>query len=116
MPVYLRLLGYLKPYRRTIFVGFMWLARGRLLGTLAPGLVWAYIVDTVILKRKISLLLPAVGVLLLLQALDAVSSATRSRLLESVGQRFVFDLRKRPVRQTHAPADGLLQRPRGPAT
>ena len=92
MPVFVRLLRYLRPYRAALIVGFACLLVD-VGAELMPGLVWKFIVDTVIARRMVRLLVPAVGVLLVLQAADAFFSATRTRILEGVGQRFVFDLR-----------------------
>jgi ATP-binding cassette subfamily B protein len=92
LPIFIRLLRYLKPYRAAIAFGFFCLLFD-VTAELLPGLVWKYIVDEVIAKKALRLLFGAVGVLLLLQATDAFFSATRTRVLESVGQRFVFDLR-----------------------
>ena len=50
-------------------------------------------VDDVIVKRELAKLWPAIVALTLMQGGSALLSAVRSRLLESVGQRFVFDLR-----------------------
>lgn len=62
---------------------------------LTPGLIWKYIVDEVVGRRITAALLPAVGLLVVVHALDGLLSAVRGRLLESVGQHFVFDLRNR---------------------
>jgi ABC-type multidrug transport system fused ATPase/permease subunit len=92
MVVIVRLFRFLRPYRWGIVAGFVCLLID-IAAELAPGLVWLYIVDTVVTKRYLAGLLPAVGVLAAIQAVDALMSSIRTRLLEGVGQRFTFDLR-----------------------
>jgi len=87
-----RLLAFLRPYRATVVFGFCCLVAAVAL-ELTPGLVWKYVVDVVIARRAWGGLLPAAGLLVVIQAADGLLSSVRSRLLESVGQRFVFDLR-----------------------
>ena len=92
MPTFLRILSYLRPYTGALLFGF-----GCLLGAvaleLAPPLVWKVVVDDVIVKKQIGRLWPAVVALTLMQGGSALLGAVRTRILESVGQRFVFDLR-----------------------
>ena len=60
---------------------------------LSPPLVWKVVVDDVIVKREIAKLWPCVLALTLMQGGSTFLSAIRTRLLESVGQKFVSDLR-----------------------
>ena len=92
MSTFLRLLSYLRPYRLWVVVGFVFLLLAVAL-ELAPPLVWKYIVDTVVRGRQWRAFWPALLALTALQGGSALLSAWRSRLLETVGQRFVFDLR-----------------------
>ncbi len=98
MPVFLRLLSYLRPYRKAVWAGFACLVAAVAL-ELSPGLVWKYVVDTIIVKRLWNEL-PIAGLILAgIYASDSLLSAFRTRLLESVGQRFVFDLRNELYRK-----------------
>ena len=92
MPVFLRLLSYLRPYRSAVITGFVCLVAAVVL-ELSPGFVWKYVVDDILVKKLFSQLLPAGLMLAALYAADSFLSALRTRLLETVGQRFVFDLR-----------------------
>lgn len=92
MPIFLRLLSYLRPYRTQVIFGFLCLL-GAVALELSPGLVWKYVVDTVIAREDTRRLVGAALLLVVIQAADSLLSAVRSQLLETVGQRFVFDLR-----------------------
>ncbi len=94
MPTFLRILASLRPYRLPLSLGFLCLL-GSVALELAPPLVWKVVVDEVIFKREIFKLWPCVLTLTLMQAGATALSAVRTRLLESTGQRFVFDLRNR---------------------
>ena len=87
-----RLLSYLRPYRPWVILGFVLLLAAVAL-ELAPPLVWKYIIDTVVRGRQWRAFWPALLLLTAIQGGSALLSAWRSRLLETVGQRFVFDLR-----------------------
>ncbi|MCC6728419.1 MAG: ABC transporter ATP-binding protein [Chthonomonadales bacterium] len=90
--VFRRLLPYLRPHWRRIALGLFLLLLAIPAGAFHP-LVWAFIVDDVIGHRRVGLLLPAIGVMLAVQAIGTLLEAYRSNLLEKVGQRLVFDLR-----------------------
>lgn len=92
MPVFLRLLSYLRPYRKRVLLGFLCLLLAIAL-ELTPGLVWKHVVDGLLPRLDYRGLVFAAGLLIAIQAADALMSALRSRMLETVGQRFVFDLR-----------------------
>ena len=92
MSTFLRILSYLRPYTATLIFGSVCLL-GSVALELAPPLVWKVVVDDVIVRRQLAKLWPAILALTLMQGGSAVLSAVRSRLLESVGQRFVYDLR-----------------------
>jgi len=89
---FLRILSFLRPYKLTLALGFVCLL-GSVVLELAPPLVWKVVVDDVIFRRQVAKLWPAVLALTLMQGGGALLSAVRTRLLESVGQRFVYDLR-----------------------
>ena len=91
-PTFLRILSLLRPYKAPLLLGFVCLL-GAVALELAPPLVWKVVVDDVVFRRQWGKLWPAVVALTLIQAGSAVLSAVRTQLLESVGQRFVFDLR-----------------------
>lgn len=93
MPIILRLLQYLQPYRVKILLGFGCLLLD-VAAELAPGFIWLIIVDDVIAKKQIDLLPGAVAALVGIAAVETVVSGFRRRLLETVGQSFVFDLRQ----------------------
>ncbi len=90
--VFWRLLTYLRPHARTIFFGLFLLLISIPASNFHP-LAWAYIVDEVIGRRRVGMLLPAVGAMFAVQAVATVLDAWRANLLEKVGQRLVFDLR-----------------------
>ncbi len=92
VPTFLRILSLLRPYQATLALGFLCLL-GAVALELAPPLVWKVVVDDVIVRRQVSRLWPAILALTLIGGGSALLSAVRSRLLESVGQRFVYDLR-----------------------
>ncbi len=92
MSTFLRILSFLRPYKLTLALGFVCLL-GSVVLELAPPLVWKVVVDDVIFRRQVAKLWPAVLALTLMQGGGALLSAVRTRLLESVGQRFVYDLR-----------------------
>ncbi len=89
-----RLLSLMRPYTVPIVIGFICL----LLATPAqmfPPLVWKYVVDEVIMNRKVDHLLPAMLVMLAVHLVGMGLSAARTYLLGVAGQRFVADLRNR---------------------
>lgn len=89
-----RLLGLMRPYTLPIVLGFICL----MLATPAqmfPPLVWKYVVDEVIMNRKVEHLLPAMLVMLAVHLAGMGLSAARTYLLGVAGQRFVADLRNR---------------------
>jgi ABC-type multidrug transport system fused ATPase/permease subunit len=92
VPTFLRILSTLRPYQWTLALGFLCLL-GAVALELAPPLVWKVVVDEVIGHRRWAKLWPAVVALTLMQGGSAVLSAVRTRLLEAVGQKFVYDLR-----------------------
>ena len=92
VPTFLRILSLLRPYTAPLVFGFVCLTLSVAL-ELAPPLVWKVVVDDVVIRRHLSALWPAVAALTLIAGGSAVLSAVRSRLLETVGQRFVYDLR-----------------------
>ena len=92
MPTFLRILLLLRPYKAALGLGFLCLL-GAVALELAPPLVWKVVVDEVVVRRQVAKLWPAVLALTLIAGGSALLSAVRSRLLESVGQRFVYDLR-----------------------
>lgn len=92
MAILVRLLAFLRPYRARIALGAFLLVTDIAL-ELAPGFVWLYIVDRVIVARNLSGLPTAVGAMVAIAFVEAVVSRTRRLLLETTGQGFVFDLR-----------------------
>lgn len=90
--VFPRLLPYLRPHARTLAFGLACLLVATPAGAFHP-LVWAFMVDVVIGRRRIDLLVPAAAVMLAVQAAGTALEAVRANLLEKVGQRIVFTLR-----------------------
>ena len=93
MPVLLRLLTYLAPYKNRVILGFVCLVTD-VFFELSPGFVWLTIVDKAVIGRQLNLLLPLTAVLVGINLAEMFVSGARRRLLEGTGQRFVFDLRK----------------------
>ncbi len=91
VPTFLRLLSYLRPYKGRVVFGFLCLLLAIAL-ELAPPLVWKVIVDDVVVGRDVAALWPALVALTLVHGGGALLESVRTRLLESVGQRFVYDL------------------------
>jgi len=91
--IFWRLLPYLRPHIKTIAFGLFLLLLSIPATNFHP-IAWKYIVDEVIGKRRVELLLPWIGAMFAVQALGSVLSALRSNLLEKVGQRLVYDLRR----------------------
>ena len=94
MSTFFRILSYLRPYKLTLLLGFTCLL-GSVILELSPPLVWKVIVDDVIVRRELTKLWPCIAALTLMQGGSTFLSAIRTRLLESTGQRFVYDLRNR---------------------
>lgn len=92
MSTFIRLLSYLKPYRWRIALGFLFLI-GSICLELTPPLIWKNIVDVAITHRAVNQIWGAVIALTVIQAGQVLLSALRTKLLESVGQHFVYDLR-----------------------
>ena len=92
MPTFLRLLSYLRPYKARVAFGFLCLLLSIAL-ELAPPLVWKVVVDDVVVRRQVAALWPALIALIAIQGGSGLLEAVRTRLLEGVGQRFVYDLR-----------------------
>ena len=87
-----RLLGFLRPYRRRIFIGFALLVLDVLV-ELAPGLIWLQIVDGVIQHRDLRTLPLLVGLLIALNLTEAAVSRARRLMIEPTAQGLVRDLR-----------------------
>jgi ABC-type multidrug transport system fused ATPase/permease subunit len=98
MPIFLRILGYLRPYRGSILIGFACLLLATPAGLFHP-LVWRYIVDEVIGRRQVDMLVPALLAMIAVGVLGAALSAFRTNLLEKVGQRFTMELRNEAYRK-----------------
>jgi ABC-type multidrug transport system fused ATPase/permease subunit len=92
MHVYLRIVRYLRPYRWRVFLGLLCLLVATPLSLVHPW-VWKYIVDEVVMKRRLGLLPPALAVMVAAHFTGAALNALRGNLLEKVGQCFVRDLR-----------------------
>ena len=88
----LRLLQFLRPYRLRIAAGFALLVVNVAL-ELAPGFVWLYIVDKVILARDLRGLPYAIGAMVGIALAETIVSLARRLLMEGSAQRYVRDLR-----------------------
>jgi ABC-type multidrug transport system fused ATPase/permease subunit len=71
--------------------------------------VWKFVVDEVVMRRRLGLLGPALIVMVLAQLSAAVLNALRSNLLEKVGQCFVLDLRNEVYGKLQAQSLRYLQ-------
>ncbi len=87
-----RLIGWFKPYRWKIALGFGCLLLATPAQLFHP-LVWKYVVDEVVLNEKINMLLPALGVMLTVHLIGTGLNMIRTWYLGSVGQDFIHDLR-----------------------
>lgn len=92
LDIYRRLLPYLRPHWRTVVVGTVCLLVAIPAGSLHP-LIWGYITDEVIGKRRPDVLLWALVAMAVSHATGLVLEAYRDNLLQKLGQRLVFDLR-----------------------
>ena len=106
--VFRRLAPFLRPYRAQIALGVGLLLVATPLGAAHP-LVWKYIVDEVVIRRRPAMLVPALLLMFALQGLATVLDAAKSILLERVGQRFVFDLRNAVYAKVQRQSLGWLQ-------
>jgi ATP-binding cassette subfamily B protein len=89
-----RLLGELAPYRGPLTLGIVLMLISAPAGMFHP-FVWMFVVDEVLTKRHIELLVPALAVMIGIQAFAIGLGAVEDRLFERVGQSFVRDLRNR---------------------
>jgi ABC-type multidrug transport system fused ATPase/permease subunit len=83
---------YLRPHWRVIAFGLFCLLVSIPASSFHP-LVWKYIVDEVIGRRRMEMLLPAIAFMFCVQAIGTLLEALRDNLLQKVGQRIVYDLR-----------------------
>jgi ABC-type multidrug transport system fused ATPase/permease subunit len=95
--LFARIWPYLRPYRGRIALGVALLLISTPAGAFHP-LVWKYIVDEVVSRRRFDAiagqrLAVALGLMIVVQAAAMALDAWKSVILEYVGQRFVFDLR-----------------------
>jgi ATP-binding cassette, subfamily B, multidrug efflux pump len=88
-----RLLRYLRPYLRLLFPALLLTLAVNLLGTLQPKFT-EYAIDWYILPRKASGLELLVGLYVGVQFSRLVFSYFQSVLLNTVGQRVMFDMRR----------------------
>ena len=88
--VFRRLQPYLRPYRRQIAFGLACMLVSIPAANFHP-LVWMFIVDEVIGKRRVELLAPALAAMFLVQAAGTALGAWRQNVLEKVGPRLVFN-------------------------
>jgi ATP-binding cassette, subfamily B, bacterial len=88
-----RLVKLFKPYRRHIGVGLICLLLATP-ATLFHPLVWKYIVDEVVVGRNVDMLLPALGLMIIVHLSGVGLNMVRTYLLGTVGQKFIFDLRR----------------------
>lgn len=94
VPVLLRLLGFLRPYRSRMVLGFLCLLLD-VAFELAPGLVWLAIVDRVVVERHLDRLPFLVGLLIAINFGEALVSRARRLLIEPTAQGLVRDVRNR---------------------
>ena len=92
IPVFRRLLPYLRPHTSKIALGLFLLLISIPAQNFHP-LVWSFIVDEVVGKKRVDMLLPAVLAMFVVQALGTVLGAWRNNILEKVGQEMIFALR-----------------------
>ncbi len=95
--LFARIWPYLRPYRGRIALGVVLLLVATPAGAFHP-LVWKYIVDEVVSRRRFDAVAGqrlgmALGLMVGVQAAAMALDAWKSVVLEYVGQRFVFDLR-----------------------
>lgn len=101
------MLPYLRPHWRALAVGLACLLISVPAGHFHP-LVWAFMVDQVIMHRRVEMLLPAMGLMFLVQAAGTVVGAFRDNLLQKVGQRLVFELRNEVYEKLQRQSLGYL--------
>jgi ABC-type multidrug transport system fused ATPase/permease subunit len=94
MRVLKRLLGFLKPYWKTLLLSAL-LILGDVGTGLAPPLLQGAIVDQVIEARDLSRLGTLVGLLVALYALQNLIGAGDMYIRHALGERFILDLRVR---------------------
>ena len=89
-----RLLRYLHPYWRTLAVTTLLVFLNTGIGLLPP-LFQRSIIDDVIGKQQLHLILPLVGGLVLVYALNGLTEFGDQFLRHTIGERFLYDLRVR---------------------
>ena len=92
IPVFRRLIPYLRPHAVTIGLSLILLLAVTPAASFHP-LVWRYVVDDVIGRRHLAHLLPALLVMFAVQGFATSVGALRDAMMERVGQKMVFAIR-----------------------
>lgn len=88
-----RMMRYVVPYRRSVFVLSIFLLISLVAGLLDPLLI-RYAIDEGISKANTYILNKAVILVLILYILNFVSSYIRIKMTNRIGQRLIYDMRK----------------------
>lgn len=94
---YLRLLRYVKPYRKRLILALVALSFGTLVGLTMP-LIIRSVVDVVFIERNLPLLNRFVALLTLIFFVQAIFSFINRYYMAYVGERVVADLRQQLYR------------------
>ncbi len=86
------------PRRGLLALGFVLMVFNRVSGLVLPAST-KYLIDDVVGKRRVDLLLPLVGIVVLATALQGVTSFALTQLLSKEAQRLIAEMRRRV--QTH---------------
>jgi len=90
--LFVRLLGYLEPYKSLAITGFVLTLAFSVLNLL-PAIITKHLIDDVLLPKYLPGLWPLMFALLGIYLLVAMISVVRGYLLEWLGARVVFDMR-----------------------
>jgi ABC-type multidrug transport system fused ATPase/permease subunit len=106
-----RLVGELAPYRKPLALGLVLMLISAPAGMFHP-FIWMYVVDDVLTRRHIEHLVPALSVMVAIQAFAIALGAVQDRIFERVGQTFVRDLRNRVYAKLGRQSLGYMHRHR----
>ncbi|MEC1652477.1 ABC transporter ATP-binding protein [Bacillus vallismortis] len=90
-----RLLGYVKPYRKTILpLSFLTVLIGTAVKLVIPILIGVYVLDQAIAERNSELLIQLIFIISGLYVLNYAANVFRIKWMNQLGQHVIYDLRQ----------------------
>nr|WP_087992227.1 ABC transporter ATP-binding protein [Bacillus subtilis] len=90
-----RLLGYVKPYRKTILpLSFLTVLIGTAVKLVIPILIGVYVLDQAIAEKNSELLIQLIFIISGLYVLNYAANVLRIRWMNQLGQHVIYDLRQ----------------------